>query len=131
MILTPHFGKKEFASKDGAGMPKEVWQNIKKLAANLEVLREHLGQPIHINSGFRSEAYNNKVGGKKNSQHVKGKAADITVDKNTPNKVYKAIEKLIKEGKMSEGGLGLYDTFVPYDIRGKEAGWVNTTRSSK
>jgi uncharacterized protein YcbK (DUF882 family) len=127
LILTPHFNKKEFASKDGAGMPEPVWQNIKTLAKQLEVLRSHLGKPINVTSGFRSEAHNNRIGGKKNSQHLLGKAADIQVKGLKPKTVYKAIEKLIEQGKMLEGGLGLYDTFVHYDIRGKEARWDNST----
>ena len=57
MILTPHFNKKEFASRDGAGMPEPVWQNIRILASQLEVLRTHLGKPINVTSGYRSEAY--------------------------------------------------------------------------
>jgi hypothetical protein len=57
MILTPHFNKKEFASKDGAGMPEPVWENIKILASQLEALRSHLGKPINVTSGYRSESY--------------------------------------------------------------------------
>ena len=147
MILTPHFNKKEFSSKDGAGMPEPVWENIKTLAKQLEMLRSHLGKPINVTSGFRSEAHNNRIGGKKNSQHILGKAAehnnriggkknsqhilgkaaDLQVKGLKPKTVYKAIEKLIEQGKMLEGGLGLYNTFVHYDIRGKEARWDNST----
>ena len=36
----------------------------------------------------------------------------------TPLEVYNAIEKLIDDGDMLQGGLGLYDSFVHYDIRG-------------
>ena len=127
MILTPNFNKKEFASKDGAGMPEDVWQNIKTLAKQLEVLRSHLNKPITVTSGFRSETHNNRIGGKKNSQHLLGKAADIQVKGLKPKTVYKAIEKLIEQGKMLEGGLGLYDTFVHYDTRGEVARWDNST----
>ena len=127
MILTPHFNKKEFASKDGAGMPEPVWQNIKILAAQLEVLRSHLNKPINITSGFRSEAHNKRSNGKSNSQHLLGKAADLQVKGLKPKTVYKAIEKLIEQGKMLQGGLGLYDTFVHYDTRGDEARWNNST----
>ena len=127
MILTPHFNKKEFASKDGAGMPEPVWQNIKTLAKQLEVLRSHLNKPITVTSGFRSETHNNRIGGSKTSQHLLGKASDLQVKGLKPKTVYKAIEKLIEQGKMLQGGLGLYDTFVHYDIRGKEARWDNST----
>ena len=42
----------------------------------LEPARAIVG-PIIINSGFRNEAVNRKVGGVKNSQHLLGQAADI------------------------------------------------------
>jgi hypothetical protein len=44
MKLTENFSKSEFDSKDGAAMPLEVLQNIKELANNLQVLRDHLGK---------------------------------------------------------------------------------------
>ena len=42
----------------------------------LEPARAEVG-PIIINSGFRNEAVNHKVGGVTNSQHLFGQAADI------------------------------------------------------
>ena len=36
-----------------------------------------LGEPITINSGYRCTALNKAVGGKTNSQHIQGLAADI------------------------------------------------------
>ena len=123
MELTEHFSKEEFNSKDGAGMPQEAWVNIKILAKQLEALRSVLNAPIHITSAYRSELHNKSIGGKLNSQHLSGKAADIQVKGKSPKQVHKAIVKLIKDGKILEGGLGLYDTFVHYDIRGKASRW--------
>lgn len=131
MVLTPNFNKKEFASKDGAGMPEDVWKNIQILARQLEVLREYLGKPINVTSGYRSEIHNNRIGGKKNSQHLLGKASDLQVNGLKPKKVHEAIKTLISEGKMLEGGLGLYDTFIHYDIRGEKARWDNTKKNVK
>ena len=42
----------------------------------LEPARQEVG-PIIINSGFRNDDVNRKVGGVKNSQHLLGQAADI------------------------------------------------------
>ena len=33
------------------------------------------------------------------------------------------IERLIREGKMEDGGMGRYSTFVHYDVRGSRARW--------
>ena len=46
----------------------------------LQPLREAMGQPIKIGSGFRSLALNMAVGGVSNSQHMRGEAADLCID---------------------------------------------------
>lgn len=123
MKITNNFSKKEFDSKDGSEMPQEVLANIKELARNLEVLRALVSTPIKINSGYRSPAHNEAIGGVPGSQHTKGLAADIKV-KGYPSKhIYGLIEVLIERGDMKEGGLGLYNGFVHYDIRGTKARW--------
>ena len=123
MKLTKNFSKKEFDSKDGSEMPQDVFVNIQKLANKLQVLRDYLGKQISINSAYRSPSHNKSVGGAKNSQHLYGKASDITVKEMTPKQVYDAIEILISNGDMLQGGLGLYNTFVHYDFRGNKSRW--------
>lgn len=52
--------------------------NLHELVNNiLDPAREALGEPIYANSGFRSAEVNRIVGGTKNSQHLRGEAADI------------------------------------------------------
>lgn len=123
MRLTKNFYKSEFDSKDGAEMPKEVFDNILKVAIQLQQLRDFLGKPIKVNSGYRSPEHNASIGGVKNSRHVLGQAADIKVKGIKPKKLYGIIENLINQGDMLQGGLGLYKTFVHYDIRGYRARW--------
>ena len=43
----------------------------------LDPLRERVGQPITVNSGYRCKKLNAAVGGEPNSQHLYGLAADI------------------------------------------------------
>lgn len=123
MTLSPNFSLPDFASKDMAAFPESVKSNLAELFNNLQVLRNHLEKPIIINSGYRSENYNKSIGGAKNSQHVLGNAADIRVDGISPKVLHGQIKMLIDAGKMKQGGLGLYDTFVHYDIRGHLARW--------
>jgi uncharacterized protein YcbK (DUF882 family) len=123
MKLSTNFSLAEFASADGTAPSGEVLKNLTELAKNLEVLRKHIGQPIRVTSGFRSREHNKKIGGALNSYHVLGMAADIQVAKMNPEQVAKAIELLIAEGKMKQGGLGIYRTWVHYDIRGFKARW--------
>lgn len=115
MKLSTNFDFQEFASADGTAPTDKVLKNLTELAKNLEVLRKHLGQPIRITSGFRSKEHNIKIGGATNSYHVLGMAADLQVDKMKPEDVAKAIELLIKDGKMKQGGLGIYRTWIHYD----------------
>lgn len=74
-------------------------------------------------SGYRSAEHNKKVGGAKESQNLKANGADINAKNKTPKELAKVIEKLIKEGKMEQGGIGVYKGFVHYDRRGTKARW--------
>ena len=121
--MTKNFTKEEFDCNDGSEMPINVYHNMVKVANQLQILRDELKKPIHINSAYRSEDYNKQIGGVKNSQHIMGRAADIAIKGMTPIEVSKVIERLISNGDMLQGGLGLYDSFVHYDIRGTKARW--------
>lgn len=114
--LTKNFNINEFACKDGTPVPDNYECNVIVLANNLQVLRDHLGEPVKLNSGYRTPAYNKRVGGAKNSMHLYAKAADITVKSKTPKQLKAVIESLIKAGKMKNGGIGLYPGFVHYDV---------------
>ena len=118
-----YFKISEFDSKDGAEMPSSVKVNVIELIDNLNVLRQELGSPLFVNSGYRSPEHNKNIGGSLNSQHLTGKAADIRSNEYTPKQIKEKIEELIKVGKMKQGGLSAYNTFVHYDIRGKKARW--------
>ena len=52
----------------------------------LQPLRNLYGGPIRVNSGYRSYAVNKAVGGARQSQHMLGEAADITVHSKEGNK---------------------------------------------
>ena len=123
MKLTKNFTLEEFKCKDGTYPSGTALKNTEELAKNLQVLRDHIGKPIYINSGYRTIKHNEKVGGAKFSQHLIGKAADIVVKGMTPREVYLAIEELFSNNKMKLGGLTEYSTFVHYDIRGYRAKW--------
>lgn len=52
--------------------------NMRKVAKKVfEPLREWVGEPIKINSFYRSPDLNTAIGGSKKSQHCKGQAIDI------------------------------------------------------
>ena len=125
MKLSKNVSRSEFECKDGTQMTENQFKNIQELAKNLQVLRDELDEPVKITNAYRSPAHNQSVGGSKTSQHILGKAADIYVDSLKPKELAKVIEGLIEEGKMSEGGIGIYtkQKLVHYDIRGTKARW--------
>jgi uncharacterized protein YcbK (DUF882 family) len=128
MKLTNNFSLNEFRSKDGSEFPPQVLDNIIQLSEALQVVRDHFGKAITITSGYRSPAHNRKVGGAQASLHVSGKAADFVVRDIQPSAVADAIEQLIADGKLPEGGLGRYNTWTHYDIRGSKARWDKTSK---
>ena len=75
----------------------DVIQNLQKLCILvLQPLRDKIGAPVYINSGYRSKKLNAKVGGVPNSRHLQGKAADIHCD----NLAYaKVIFDILKQNK--------------------------------
>lgn len=85
--LTNNFYLKEFVISQVAvrhgyrNEPNEKQiENLRLLCVNvLQPLREIINVPIFINSGFRSFDVNAAVGGRFNSQHLEGKAADLVV----------------------------------------------------
>lgn len=58
--------------------PPEVVQRLTLLVVNvLDPLRDAVGRPLTITSGYRSPMLNVRAGGASSSQHVLGEAADI------------------------------------------------------
>lgn len=55
----------------------EITENLKKTMYILDIIRAFAGVPIIINSGYRCKKLNELVGGKSNSYHLKGLAADF------------------------------------------------------
>jgi len=72
-----HFNYAEFDSPD---LPNSGFANMDRdFLAKLDLAREIAGIPFKINSGYRTEEHNEKVGGKPNSSHRFGYAADIAI----------------------------------------------------
>ena len=75
---------------------EEVVNNLELLVNNiLDKIREAYGKPITVNSGYRCPKLNTAIGGSKTSQHITGKAADITVGNRQANRsLFQFIQKL-------------------------------------
>jgi len=72
-----NFKYSEFDSPDDSGSGTRMNQDF---LDKLDDARDIAGISFHINSGFRSESHNKKVGGKSGSSHLKGLAVDLKVN---------------------------------------------------
>lgn len=95
----------------------EVVDNLNKLADYLDVIREKVGKPILISSGFRCPVLNKAVGGVSNSQHQKGLAADlICADMESLEKVLRetgGFDQLIKEHRKGSTSFWYHVSVAP------------------
>ena len=57
-----NFTIEELKCKDGTPVPAELLDNANKLLDNLQLLRDELGEPVRINSGYRSQLITKKLG---------------------------------------------------------------------
>ena len=91
----------ETAKKNGINnIPndKQILDNLLLLITEcLQPIRNYIGLPIQVTSGYRCQTLNNlpTIKGAKNSQHLTGQAADIVIKGMTPKQV---IEKIKASG---------------------------------
>lgn len=128
MQLTKNFNLSEFECKCGCEMPEDVKENIKDLAKELQVIRDTVDIAFTPNSAYRCPKYNQIIGGVKTSQHLKGKAADISVRGVEPNEIANLVEHLMENDVITKGGVGRYNSFTHIDIRGYNARWDFTNK---
>lgn len=113
--LSKNFTVKEFACSDGT----DTIFISSLLVSILQNVRDHYGKAVHINSAYRTEAHNSKIGGATYSQHKYGIAADIHIDGVKPKDLAAYIETLLP----SSGGIGIYSSFVHVDVRRTKSRW--------
>ncbi len=109
MKISENFKVKEFRCKDGSD---KILIDADFVVNKLQKIREHFGAPVTINSAYRTESYNRKVGGAKSSYHMKGQAFDIVVKGHNPLEVARFAQTI------GIHGIVQYNTFVHLDSRG-------------
>lgn len=126
MRLSKNFILSEFLAPGDPAKPTiETVERIRDLCElALEPLREALGRPLKISSGYRSVAYNRRIGGAPGSQHCSGIAADVVMVSDAEQLKAAAIASNIP----GIGGIGIYPGrgFIHVDIRPRVAGKPTT-----
>ena len=131
IYLSPHFTLAEMcesqtAKKHGiANIPSsEAVANMRRLCEGcLEPLREALGLPIIITSGFRTKALNDKLAhSSERSQHVLGQAADFYIAGQSHRELLiKAFHLILTSSKIGFDQLILYPNFIHVSYVSPEA----------
>lgn len=104
--ITKNFNEAEFKCKCCGTIKYD-----EQLVIRLQILRNLIGVPLIITSGYRCPAYNKRVNGHKNSNHMSGLAADIY-----PSDRSKLAELIrLADLVFYDGGIGRYKTFVHVD----------------
>lgn len=99
----------------------EIVDNLNCLADYLDGIREKLGKPILVSSGYRCPVLNKAVGGVTNSQHQKGLAADLVCAD------MDGLEKVLRE-------TGGFDQLIKEHRKGSKSFWFHVsvcTRNGK
>lgn len=130
MQLTEHFDLGELIYSSTAkqkGLKNEPnesqIENLKLLCEYvLEPIREKIGCPLVISSGYRSEKVNALVGGSKTSQHLLGQAADIQIFDKTKTNVdlFNTIVEMLKNNELQVGQ-------VIWEFGETEPNWVHVS----
>lgn len=113
--LSAHFNRREFACKCGCGFDTVDAQ----LLEACEAVRQYFGASVTISSGCRCAARNKLVGGSPKSQHLLGRAADITVHGVPAADVAQYLERAF----LGRFGIGRYPLFTHIDARNNPARW--------
>lgn len=101
--LSRNFKLHEFACKDGT----DTVLIHPALIVAMQRIRDEIGQPLTINSGFRTVAHNDAIGGAPKSFHLYGMAVDLSGVE--PDRIFKVASKLGYTARK-------YSTFCHVDI---------------
>ena len=129
MQLTEHFTLEEMvlsqtAIRQGIDNTPDAGtiECLRLLCVNvLEPFRALIGQPLHVDSGYRSVALNAAIGGVSTSQHCKGQAADIVVSGMTVDQLVEAARSLPQFDQLiHEFGSWMHISYNPFNVNRKE-----------
>ena len=120
---TKNFKDGEFACKHCG--ENKIDQRVMNMA---QAIRDYVGVPVKVNSGYRCEKHNSAVGGVKGSYHTKGLAADLSCEKGG-QVLYLAAQRLFAEGKLPD--LAWCKYYIKKDFIHIDCGHKRTTRFAK
>jgi uncharacterized protein YcbK (DUF882 family) len=118
--ITRTFYVEEFDCHDGQPVPASLMSNLHDLCfAVLQPLRDRWAEALYIVSGYRTPAWNSRVGGATSSTHLTAEGADIRPAKMADvARLHAFVLNMYNQGALPAlGGLGEYPRWVHVDIR--------------
>ena len=103
-----YFNYNEFDSPDELGSGKNMNCDLLEM---IDKAREIYGKPIRVNSGYRTQSHNQKVGGVYSSSHLKGLAIDVACVRSSDR--FEMLTALLEVGF---NRIGVASTFIHVDI---------------
>lgn len=117
-----HFRAGELRSREVRSGPKMVgphdhlWGNIIPTLHAADLIRDRLGTPVRVVSGYRTPEYNMLVDGSPTSEHVEFRALDLAADDHARLIEIATDVMDALDARGCATGLGIYDTFVHIDV---------------
>ncbi len=129
MQLTKNFTLEELLRSEKASQlgfveqftpPGLVIANLTQLAIHvLQPIRDFLGNPVKVNSGYRCPRLNAAIGGAKTSQHLEGRAADLDYFDN-----WKLLAAIKASGVV-------FDQCIVEHVKDGQPSWIHVSYSSQ
>jgi zinc D-Ala-D-Ala carboxypeptidase len=112
--LSANFMRREFACQ-GEACCNHSAPVLPALVSSLQQMRDIIGEPINITSGFRCIKHNKAIGGAEGSKHTTAEAADLAL---ISGMTIDEMAELAKKVPMFDrGGIILYPTWIHVDVR--------------
>lgn len=112
--LTKNFSLRELKCKDGTHVPQEYMDNARAICERAQVLRELVGFPLIVVSGYRTGEYNASLpNAATNSKHLTASALDLHCERFSADQLAILYNGLIRLELIPDGGLGIYPRTGP------------------
>jgi uncharacterized protein YcbK (DUF882 family) len=120
MERSKNFKSDEFKCKCGCGV-----DGVKQVVVDkLQEIRDKVGFPLKITSGYRCPKHNLAIGGAKGSKHMTGQAVDIWIKDLSPSQKFALVGHSFCEFQ----GVGIGETILHVDIRDVATLWIYTDK---
>lgn len=130
--ITRNFRRSEFDRHAELAEGSELWDAMVEHLGHVQRIRDEVGAPVNItpHGGYHGPTFDLRWRRRSpGSRHRQAIATDLRASGMAPSELHLLIVRLIREGEIAQGGVGLYagaGGYVHYDSRGTLARWRGT-----